>query len=102
MTSSQFSTTPTFVDTPHGGSQSRDFIGSTSVIPELIRRFDGQPPSFDRVKMAIYSGRIPAEKVGGRWMVDRACLGAVAAVFGMAPKDASPTRANRASVEHAA
>jgi len=102
MTSSQFSIPPTSADTPHGGSQSRDFIGSTSVIPELIQGFDGTPPTYEKVKQAIYSGRIPAVKVGGRWLVRCVHIGAVADLFGMAPKGASSDRANRASVEHAA
>lgn len=102
MTSSQFSTTPTFADAPHGGPQSRDFIGSTSVIPELIQGFSGTPPTYEKVKQAIYSGRIPAVKVGGRWLVRFAHIGVVADLFGMAPKAASSDRANPAAAEHAA
>jgi hypothetical protein len=102
MTCSQFSTTPTPDDAPRGGLQSGDFIGSTSIISELIRGFDGYPPTYERVKIAIYSGRIPAVKVGGRWMMDRARMGEVAAAFGLIPKASAPARAPAAAVEHAA
>ncbi len=102
MTYSQFSTTPTPDDAPRGGLQSGDFIGSTSIISELIRGFDGPMPTYDRVKVAIYSGRIPAEKLGGRWMVDRARMGDVAVAFGLTPKASKPARAPHTAVEHAA
>ncbi len=101
MTCSQFSTTPTLDDVSRGGSQSGDFIGSTSIIPELIRGFDGCPPTYERVKIGIYSGRIPAVKVGGRWMMDRARIGEVAAAFGLTPKASAPAHAPHSAVEHA-
>ncbi len=100
MTFSQFSTIPVFADPSHGGPQSRDYIGSTSVVPELVQAYDGTPPSFEKVKQAIYSGRIPAVKVSGRWLVKSVHLGAIADLFGMAPKGVAP--ASRASAEHAA
>ena len=102
MFSSQTLSTPTPHDDLHGGAPATDFIGSTSVIPELIRGFDGPPPTYDRVKVAIYSGRIPAEKVGGRWMIDRARMRDVAAAFGLTPKASKSARAPSAAVEHAA
>lgn len=102
MTSSQFLTTPAPDDAPHSVPTSDDFIGSTSVIPELIQRFNGRPPTYERVKLAIYSGRIPAVKMGGRWLVNRAHIGTVATVFGMIPKGNSSDHAPRAVVEHAA
>ena len=102
MSSSQTLSTPTPHDGPHSGVPAVDFIGSTSVISELIRGFDGPPPTYDRVKVAMYSGRIPAEKVGGRWMVDRARMGDIATAFGMTPKASRFARAPSAAVEHAA
>lgn len=101
MSSSQTLSTPTPHDDLHHGAPVAEFIGSTSVIRELIQGFDGPLPTYDRVKVAIYSGRIPAEKVGGRWMVDRARMGDVAAAFGLTPKASQSIRASRASVEHA-
>ncbi len=100
MSSSQFSIPPAPADMPYGGSQSRDFIGSTSLIPELIQAYDGAPPTYDRVKVAIYSGRIHAVKVGGRWLVRSAHIGIVADLFGMVPKGASSDCALCAVVEH--
>ena len=102
MNSSRFPTVSNFADVPHGGPQSRDFIGSTSVIPELIQGYDGTPPTYEKVKQAIYSGRIPAVKVGGRWLVKSTHIEAVASFFGMVPKGASLASAAHVPAKHAA
>lgn len=79
------------------------FMEATACASELLQHYDGVAPTYWQVKSAIYSGRIHAVKLlNGRLALPRANRDAIAALFGMTPKDVKPGVAPHAAVaEHA-
>lgn len=74
-------------------AQPDDNIEATGVIRALMESYDGPTPTYPQIKTKLYAGRIPGTKLpNGKWVVPRSDLGAVAAEFGMVPKEAKSRR----------
>lgn len=65
---------------------------------ELAALADGRTPTYQQVWGMAVNGRLPAEKVNGRYWVARADLPAIALSLGMRLKaDASPAKPRKAA-----
>ncbi len=71
-----------------------DLVPLALVSSRLATLTGEAPPGYARTLRAALDGLLPAVRVGGRWFVAEADLGAAAAVFGMrsAPASAAPPR----------
>lgn len=58
----------------------------TALAQELSALTGRKPPHYMTLYFAVTSGRIPAERFGGRWVVDRSDLPAIAEKMGLASK----------------
>lgn len=65
-----------------------DYIEIVRLSNELGQSYDGLQPTYNQIKAAVYSGRIPAVKLqNGNWAAPRAKRDDIAAFFGMTPKE---------------
>ena len=60
-----------------------ELIGLTE-LPTALRRLTGaEPPSYRALYAKVVDGAVPAERVRGRWYVDRCNLGNIAQQLGL-------------------
>ena len=67
--------------------QADEHIEAVCLSNDLGQNYEGLPPTYNQVKAAMYSGRIPAVKLrNGHWAALRSKRDDIAAFFGMTPK----------------